>query len=120
MRRLNCSITGCDRPAEYALYAETVESPDGTDDIEDRVHSTHFVQVYAIHCRAVNRRLLLSDRCECFVSAGLHTFWRRRLGNDFPDLLEMPTVRLRWDLEIDLFARDISATDIANVNGDAI
>ena len=89
------SLAYDERPAIHTLDPEQMESPNGADDVENRVDGTHLVQVDLFERRSVNLRFDLRQGQKNRVSTFLHGSRRVALLDDRANVLEVTPVRLR-------------------------
>jgi hypothetical protein len=120
VRRPNGSVAERDRPAVNLLDAQEMHPPDGPDDIEDCIDCPNLVQVDRVRIDAVDLSLGRGDRRERGVRALADLIRCATRGDEPPDLLDVPAVRLRRNVEVHLPARDVAAQHVLDPDADAI
>src|SRR5688572_26514704 len=96
--------------------AQELDRPDGSHDVEDRVHGPDLVQMHALDGRAVDGGFLFRDEREGGIRAPLYRFRSVGARDDLANLFEMTAVRLGRDLEIHFRARDPRALHLPDID----
>jgi len=118
MRRLHPPLPHRDRKVIYGLGAQSLEAFDPTDDIEDGVHRSDFMQVHFFRSDAVDSTFSFAHQSERADGALLHPIGNRSPLDESHQLTDVAAVRLLRDLELDLLARNTGAPNVSNRNSD--
>jgi hypothetical protein len=102
----------------YRLDAESLEPFDATDDIQDGVYGTDFMQVHLLRSHAVDATLSLTQQSEGADRTLLDPVGYRRSRDESNQLIDVATVRLRGDVELDLLASNAGPAHVSNRNTD--
>ena len=109
MRCLHRAIADDDRPAVHLVHAEELQSPHGADDVENRIDGADLVQMHLLRPHTVDLAFCFRDRREGRIGALAHGVGHAGGRDHLADLLDVPSVRLRRDVEVHLRARDAGA-----------
>ena len=85
---------------------------------KDRVYRADFMEVHLLRRDAVDSTLSLAHQPERANGALLHPVGYRRPLDESHQLTDVTTVRLRWDVEHDLLARNTGPSNVSNRNTD--
>ena len=111
-------VPGANQAATHVFHAELRQSPDGADDIENRIHRPDLVQMNLLRWHPVNLALRGGNRPKGGVRLHFHRFWGIAAGDECADLVDVPAVRLGRDRELHLPADELPAEHLANVYSD--
>src|SRR6185312_6797310 len=88
------------------------------DDIENGVHRTHLVQMNLLRRHAVDLTFRRGDRPERAIGALADGLRCATLRHETLDVVDVATVRLRRNVEVDLLTHDLTAYHFSNLHAD--
>ena len=120
MRALYGSAPYIQRRTNNLVDAQRFRTHRRSNNIHHRIDGTHFVQMNSLRRETVNLALDRSNRGERAISQLPHARRRATLRHERADGVDVPTVRLWRNLEVDFLTDDLAANDLANLDSDAL
>src|SRR4051812_4184768 len=118
MRGTYRPVADSEDAAANLLDPQLVHSPDDADDVEDRIHGAHLVEVNLLGRHPVNLSFGLGDRPERRISLRTHVLRSATLRDEFANLPDVAAVRLGRNAEVHFPAHELPAQHFLDLHHD--